>query len=129
VDLQLEFTEELPPVAGVRVQLQQVVLNLIRNGSDAMNGIEDRQRLLLIRTERDERDCVRLTIVDSGVGFDPQTAERLFEAFYTTKSNGMGIGLSVCRSIVERFRGRLWATQNEGPGATFSFSIPCCSNE
>jgi len=91
---------------------------------DAMKGIEDRPRVLLIRTEADECDCVRLTVVDSGSGFDSQAAERLFEAFYTTKSNGMGIGLSISRSIVERFGGRLWAMRNDGPGSTFSFSIP-----
>lgn len=128
VVLQLQLADDLAPVAGVRVQLQQVVLNLIRNGVDAMKGIEDHPRLLLIKTERDECDCVRLTVVDSGVGFDSQATESLFEAFYTTKSNGMGIGLSVCKSIIERFRGRLWAMRNDGPGATFSFSIPCFSS-
>jgi signal transduction histidine kinase len=125
VILQLELTDDLPPVSGLRGQLQQVILNLLRNGSEAMKNVEDRPRLLLIRTERDECDCVRFTIVDSGAGFDPQTTERLFEAFYTTKSSGMGIGLSVCKSIIEHFHGRLWAVHNNGPGATFSFSIPC----
>jgi signal transduction histidine kinase len=129
VVLQMDLAEDLPPVAGLRVQLQQVILNLVRNGSDAMKSVEDRPRLLLIRTELDACDHVRLTVVDSGIGFDVQAAEMLFEAFYSTKSNGMGIGLSVCRSIVERFRGRLWATRNDGPGATFSFSIPCFSND
>jgi signal transduction histidine kinase len=129
VVLQMEFTDDLPPVAGLRVQLQQVILNLLRNGSEAMKNIEDRPRLLLIRTEREVHDYVRLTVVDSGVGFDAQATEMLFEAFYTTKSSGMGIGLSVCRSIVERSRGRLWAMPNDGPGATFSFSIPCFSGD
>jgi signal transduction histidine kinase len=77
-----------------------------------------------IRTERDDGDRVRLTVRDAGTGFDRQSADSLFEAFYTTKSNGMGIGLSVSRSIIERHHGRLWAEANDGPGATFSFSIP-----
>jgi signal transduction histidine kinase len=79
---------------------------------------------LVIRTERDEDDHVRLTVQDTGVGFEPQAVGRLFEAFYTTKSGGMGIGLSVSRSIIESHHGRLWAAPNDGPGATFSFSIP-----
>src|SRR5258707_210553 len=103
---------------------QQVILNLLLNASDAMGGIDDRPRQILIRTERDEEDRVQLSVRDTGVGFGPQGADRLFDAFYTTKSNGMGIGLSVSRSIIESHRGRLWATPNDGPGATFSFSIP-----
>ena len=78
----------------------------------------------MIRTARDEGDSVRLAVQDAGVGFDPQSMDRVFEAFYTTKSDGMGIGLSVSRSIIEHHRGRLWAAPNDGPGATFSFSIP-----
>lgn len=127
VILRTELADDLPPVAGDRVQLQQVVLNLLRNAADAMSGVEDRPRLLLVRTERDEGGRVRLSVRDAGVGFDPQAADRLFEAFYTTKDDGMGIGLSVSRSIVESHQGRLWATPNDGPGATFSFSIPQAS--
>ena len=127
VVLRLELADDIPLVAGDRVQLQQVILNLLRNASDAMSGVDDRPRHLLIRTERDEGDRVRLTVQDAGVGFDPQAADRLFKAFYTTKNNGMGIGLSVCRSIIESHHGRLWATPNDGPGATFSFSIPHAS--
>ena len=78
----------------------------------------------MIRTERDEEDRVRLSVRDTGVGFAPQEVDRLFDAFYTTKSGGMGIGLSVSRCIIESHKGRLWATPNDGPGATFSFSIP-----
>jgi len=115
-------------VTGDRVQLQQVILNLVRNASDAMSTVDDRPRHLLIRACRDEGDRVRLTVQDAGVGFDPQAADRLFESFYTTKNNGMGIGLSVSRSIIESHHGRLWATLNEGPGATFSFSIPIASD-
>jgi C4-dicarboxylate-specific signal transduction histidine kinase len=119
-----ELADDLPPVTGDRVQLQQVILNLIRNGSDAMSSVDDRPRQLLIRTERDEGDRVSLTVQDAGTGFDPQAVERLFEGFYTTKNDGMGIGLSVSRSIIESHHGRLWATLNNGPGAAFSFSIP-----
>jgi len=122
--LRTELADDLPPVTGDRVQLQQVVLNLILNASDSMSGVDDRPRQLVIRTERDEDDHVRLTVQDAGVGFDPQGVERLFEAFYTTKSDGMGIGLSVSRSIIESHHGRLWAASNDGPGATFSFSLP-----
>jgi len=79
----------------------------------------------MVRTETDEGNCVRLTVQDSGLGFDPRLVGKLFEAFYTTKNDGMGMGLSVSRSIIESHRGRLWASLNDGPGATFSFSIPC----
>jgi len=119
-----ELADDLPPVPGDRVQLQQVILNLIRNGSHAMSGVDDRPRQLLIRTGRDEGDRVSLTVQDAGTGFDPQAVDRLFEAFYTTKDGGMGIGLSVSRSIIESHHGRLWARLNNGPGAAFSFSIP-----
>ena len=124
VILRPELADDLPRVTGDRVQLQQVILNLVRNASDAMSAVDDRPRHLLIRTDRDEGDRVRLTVQDAGVGFDPQAADRLFESFYTTKNDGMGIGLSVSRSIIESHHGHLWATLNEGPGATFSFSIP-----
>jgi signal transduction histidine kinase len=107
--------------------LQQVILNLLRNASDAMSAVDDRPRLLLIRTEGDEDDHVRLTVKDAGIGFATQPADRLFESFYTTKNDGMGIGLSVSRSIIESHHGRPWATLNNGPGATFSFSIPQAS--
>ena len=124
VVLRLELADDLPLVTGDRVQLQQVILNLVRNASDAMSAVDDRPRQLLIRTERDEDNRVRLTVHDAGVGFDPQAADRLFESFYTTKNDGMGIGLSVSRSIIESHHGRLWATLNNGPGAAFSFSVP-----
>ena len=124
VILRAELSDDLPHVTGDRVQLQQVILNLLRNASDAMSAIEDRPRHLTVSTALDEDDCVRLTVKDAGVGFDPQVMERLFEAFYTTKNDGMGIGLSVSRSIIENHHGRLWAEPNDGPGATFSFSIP-----
>ena len=120
-----DLAEDLPPVIGDRVQLQQVILNLIRNASDAMLGVDGRPKELLIKTARDESDRVRLSVIDAGVGFAPEAADKLFEAFHTTKTDGMGIGLSVSRSIIERHHGRLWAEANAGPGATFSFSVPC----
>ena len=129
VTLRSELGDDLPPVTGDRIQLQQVILNLLRNASDAMSTIDDRPRELLIRTERDEGNRVRVSIKDLGVGFQPQAPDRLFEAFYTTKNDGMGIGLSVSRAIIESHQGRLWAVENDGPGATFSFSIPCWREE
>jgi PAS domain S-box-containing protein len=125
VIVQQELVDDLPLVAGDRVQLQQVILNLLRNASDAMSTIDDRPRDLLIRTEPDDDDRVRLSVSDVGIGFEPQATDKLFEAFYTTKDEGMGIGLSVSRSIIERHHGRLWAMPNSGPGVTFSFSVPC----
>jgi signal transduction histidine kinase len=119
-----ELADDLPPVVGDRVQLQQVILNLLLNASDAMSGIDDRPRQLMISTARGDRDDLRVVVQDAGVGFNPETADKLFEAFYTTKRSGMGIGLSVSRSIIERHHGRIWAAGNDGPGATFSFSIP-----
>jgi PAS domain S-box-containing protein len=124
VMVQSELADDLPSVSGDRVQLQQVVLNLLRNASDAMAGVDDRPRQLTVRTELDEEDRVRLTVLDVGAGLQTQNADSLFAPFYTTKADGMGIGLSVSRSIIERHHGRLWAAPNEGPGATFSFSIP-----
>ena len=125
VILRNELGDNLPLVVGDRIQLQQVILNLLRNAADAMSTIDDRPRELVIRTERDEGDQVRLSVKDSGVGLTPQASDRLFDAFYTTKTDGMGIGLSVSRSIIDAHQGRLWATQNDGPGSTFSFAIPC----
>jgi signal transduction histidine kinase len=125
VTLRTELADGLPAVTGDRVQLQQVILNLLLNAAQAMNSVDDRSRRLMIRTEREGEDHVRLTVQDVGVGFAGKDVDRLFEAFYTTKTGGMGIGLSVSRSIIESHHGRLWAAPNDGPGATFSFSIPC----
>jgi PAS domain S-box-containing protein len=124
VILHPDFADDLPPIRGDRVQLQQVILNLIMNASDAMSEVTDRPRQMRIRTSRDEGARVRLTVSDSGTGFDPHDAERLFHAFYTTKSAGMGMGLSVSRSIIEGHDGRLWAAPNDDCGATFAFSLP-----
>jgi len=128
VVIQSELADDQPTVTGDRIQLQQVIVNLLRNASDAMLGVHDRPRQLLIRTEREDGDRVRMMVRDTGVGLDRQGMDKLFDAFYTTKRDGMGIGLSVSRSIVERHRGRLWAEPNDGPGATFSVSIPCGPN-
>ena len=125
VALRTELASGLTPVFGDCIQLQQVILNLLLNALDAMRGVDDRPRQLLVKTEPEEGDRVRLSVLDTGVGFDPQSAGRLFETFYTTKTDGMGMGLSLSRSIVESHHGRLWAASNDGPGAMFSFSIPC----
>ncbi|TIX88391.1 MAG: GHKL domain-containing protein, partial [Mesorhizobium sp.] len=127
--LRTAFADGLPLAGGDRVQLQQVIMNLLRNAADAMGGVDDRPRRLLVKTEPDEDNHVRLTVQDAGVGLTSVAAERLFEAFYTTKDDGMGIGLSVSRSIIESHNGRLWAASNDGPGATFSFSIPKYSGD
>lgn len=124
VTVRQELAGSLPIVVGDRVQLQQVILNLLRNASDAMSAVHDRPRELLIATQSDEGDRVRFSVKDVGVGFQAEAERRLFEPFYTTKADGMGIGLSVSRSIVESHHGRLWATPNDGPGVTFAFSIP-----
>jgi len=124
VILRTQLADNLPRVTGDRVQLQQVILNLLRNSSDAMSAVNDRPRELVFKTELEDGDHVRLSVRDTGKGFDPQTMDRLFHAFYTTKDGGMGMGLSVSRSIIENHQGRLWATANDGPGVTFMFTIP-----
>jgi signal transduction histidine kinase len=127
VSVRAELADDLPAVIGDRVQLQQVILNLLLNASEAMSNVDDRPRQLVIRTERDEGSRVRLTMQDTGVGVEPRAMDKLFEAFYTTKSSGMGIGLSVSRSIIESHQGRIWAAPNDGPGVSFAFSIPYAS--
>jgi len=123
--LQEEFTEPLPAINGDRVQLQQVILNLLLNAADAMSAVEDRPRTLRVRTQVDGGDSIKVLVQDSGVGLDPRGIDKLFEAFYTTKAHGLGIGLAISRSIIESHKGKLWAMANEGPGATFGFRIPC----
>ena len=122
VILRSELADDLPPVTGDRIQLQQVILNLLLNAVDALSAVDDRH--LLVRTEREEGRA-RVTVRDTGGGIDPASAEKLFDAFYSTKRDGMGMGLSVSRSIVEKHHGRLWVERCEGPGSTFAFSIPC----
>jgi PAS domain S-box-containing protein len=124
VVLRTDFTGDLSPVKGDRVQLQQVILNLIQNAIDSMTTVDDRIRQLQVETKRDEDDRVRLAVKDTGIGFASDAVERVFDSFYTTKGNGMGIGLAISRSIIEGHEGRLWVETNDGPGVTFSFSIP-----
>ncbi|WJK12204.1 PAS domain-containing sensor histidine kinase [Pseudomonas fluorescens] len=124
VVLHPQFAEALPLVRGDRVQLQQVILNLIMNAAEAMSAIHGRPRQLIVSTGLAPDESVYLAVKDSGNGVDPQDIERIFNAFYTTKSSGMGVGLSISRSIIERHDGKLWASANDGPGATFTFAIP-----
>jgi len=123
VALRAQLEGNIPPVLGDRVQLQQVVLNLIMNAIEAMSVVGDRARELIISTQSGEIDQVHVTVQDSGIGLDPQRMERIFDAFYTTKPEGMGMGLAISRSIVENHGGRLWAVPNDGPGATFQFTL------
>jgi len=122
--LRSDFANDLPVVVGDRIQLQQVILNLLTNAADAMLAVDDRPREIQIKTELDADDRVRVTVRDNGVGFDARDADKLFGAFFSTKPQGMGIGLSVSRSIIESHHGRIWAVKNDGPGATFAFAIP-----
>jgi PAS domain S-box-containing protein len=124
ISLRTELAPTLPMIVGDRVQLQQVIINLVMNGIEAMQPVTDRRRELVIRSDQDETHRVRISVTDCGVGISPEAANRLFNAFFTTKSNGMGMGLSICRSIVEAHEGRLSASPNEGPGATFQFVLP-----
>src|SRR5215210_3847888 len=119
--LRTELGANLPRVLGDRVQLQQVMLNLILNGLEAMHGVAGRH--LVIRTGREGNDRVQVAVQDSGAGIEPGLATSIFDAFYTTKRAGMGMGLSISRSIVEQHRGRLWVVPNDGPGSTFHFTI------
>jgi signal transduction histidine kinase len=123
VTLQMELAIDLPQILGNRVQLQQVILNLVMNGIEAMSAVTDRSRDLLIRSCKYESDKVLVAAQDSGIGIDSQNLEKIFDAFYTTKSQGMGMGLAISRSIVESHGGRLWAVPNIGPGATFQFTL------
>ena len=127
--VRLELTDDLPPVLADRVQLQQVIFNLLRNAADATSAIDDRPTEIVITTARDRTSGIRVSVRDSGPGFEPGVAEKLFDAFFTTKDDGMGVGLSVSRSIIENHGGRLWAVSNDGVGATFSFSIPSGTEE
>ena len=123
VSVRTQFAEGLPPVERRRVQLQQVILNLIVNAIEAMSGMNEAPRELLLSSEKAEPDAVLVAVHDSGPGLAPETLARLFDAFYTTKANGMGMGLSICRSIVESHGGRLWACANTPRGAIFQFTL------
>ena len=124
VALRMELEDVLPPVLGDRVQLQQVVLNLIMNGIDALKTVGDRPREVVVATQNGNPNHVQVIVRDSGIGLDAQSRERVFDAFYSTKHEGMGIGLSISRWIVSDHGGRLWFRENEGPGSSFQFTIP-----
>jgi signal transduction histidine kinase len=120
----MELAPALAMILGDRVQLQQVMINLVMNGVEAMHPVTDRPRELVIRSGQDETQQVLVSVTDCGVGISAENADRLFNAFFTTKSSGMGMGLSICRSIMEAHGGRLWATANVLHGATFQFTLP-----
>jgi C4-dicarboxylate-specific signal transduction histidine kinase len=124
VSLRTELASPLPMVLGDRVQLQQVIINLVMNGIEAMQSVTDRSRELVIRSGEDETGQVIVSVTDCGAGISAENAGRLFNPFFTTKSSGMGMGLSICRSIMEGHGGRLWATANVPHGATFQFILP-----
>jgi len=124
VVLRMELAGDLPRVLGDRVQLQQVILNLLMNGIEAMSTVTDRSRDLLLRSRQYESDKVLIAVQDSGIGLQPESLDHLFEAFFTTKLKGMGMGLAISRSIIEAHGGRLWAVPNDGPGVTFEFALP-----
>jgi signal transduction histidine kinase len=124
VAVRLEHASALPSILADKVLLQQVALNLVINGIEAMQSITDRVRELVIRSAQDDAQHVRVTVTDCGVGFPPDSADRLFSTLFTTKSNGMGMGLSICRSIVELHGGRIWAVPNMPYGASIQFTLP-----
>ena len=124
VTIRTHFADDLFPVSGDRVQLQHVVLNLVMNGMEAMRSVDQRARELVITTGNVDADHVQVTVEDSGIGLDPNTIGKIFDAFYTTKAGGMGMGLSISRSILEAHGGRLWAAAKDGPGTIFHFTLP-----
>jgi PAS domain S-box-containing protein len=128
VSLQIELAPTIPTIMGDRVQLQQVIINLVMNGLEAMQSVTDRPRELVIRSRLDETQQVLVSVTDGGIGISAENADRLFNAFFTTKSSGLGMGLSICRSIMEAHDGRLWATASMPHGATFQFTLPVNSD-
>jgi len=124
VSLRMELAPALPTVLGDRVQLQQVIINLVMNGIEAMQSVTDRPRELVVRSGQEEPGQALISVADCGVGISAENVDRLFNPFFTTKSGGMGMGLSICRSIIEAHGGRLWATANLPQGATFQFTLP-----
>ena len=124
VEVQTELAADLPAVLGDRVQLQQVLVNLIQNAIEAMSAVTDRPKRLVIRSESRGQDGVLVAVRDSGIGFDPKSDRRIFDAFFTTKAQGMGMGLAISRSIIEAHEGRLWASANSDHGATVQFTLP-----
>ena len=124
VSVQTRLAERLAAVEGDRVQLQQVILNLVLNAAEAMSAVDEGARELLFNTEQSRTNGARVAVRDSGPGIDPERRERVFDAFYTTKSSGVGMGLSICRSIIDAHGSRLWADANEPKGAAFQFTLP-----
>jgi signal transduction histidine kinase len=124
ISLRTQLAEALPATQGDRVQLQQVILNLLINAIEAMSGMSEGPRELLISTAKTDSEGVLVAVRDSGPGLAPESVDRLFESFYTTKPGGLGLGLSICRSIIEAHQGRLWATANSPRGAVFQFTLP-----
>jgi C4-dicarboxylate-specific signal transduction histidine kinase len=123
IALEIQLYDQVPVILADRIQLQQVILNLVMNAIEAMSGVSDGPRELLIRSGTDDSKQLMISVHDSGPGIDSENLDHLFEAFYTTKSQGLGMGLAISRSIIEAHGGRLWATANDGPGATFQFTL------
>jgi signal transduction histidine kinase len=127
VAVQTTLPADLPFALGDRVQLQQVVMNLVMNGADAMSGVTERPRVLQIESKVDGESCIQVTVKDSGIGIQEAIRHRIFDPLFTTKPTGMGMGLSICRSIVESHGGRLWASPGTTHGTDFQFTIPIAS--
>jgi signal transduction histidine kinase len=123
------LTHDVPRVLADRVQLQQVLINLIANAADAMSDVTDRPRTVTISSRRNDEWQVEVAVVDAGVGIDPKYRNRIFEPFFTTKTDGMGMGLAICRGIVEACGGRLWATSNSDCGTAVRFALPAAATE
>jgi C4-dicarboxylate-specific signal transduction histidine kinase len=123
VAIRFELASSVPPVRGDRIQLQQVIVNLAVNGMEAMAMVRDRERVLTVRTQGPQSDRVLVAVEDAGVGIEPENINRAFSAFHTTKPDGLGMGLSICRSIIEAHGGQVWASPNAGPGMTFQFTL------
>ena len=120
--IRTQFADDISPVLADQVQVQQVVLNLVMNGIEAMGSVGERE--LVITTRNMDLEQVQVTFEDTGIGIDPNTIQKIFDPFYTTKSTGMGMGLSISRSILQHHGGRLWAAAKEGPGTSFHFTLP-----
>jgi C4-dicarboxylate-specific signal transduction histidine kinase len=129
VMLDTQLTSDVPPVLADRVQLQQVLINLITNAVDAMSDIIDRPRTLIVRSNCNNELQVEVAVTDAGIGIDPKYRDRIFDPFVTTKANGMGMGLAICRGIVEAYGGRIWATSNPDFGTTVGFALPAAATE
>jgi signal transduction histidine kinase len=129
VAVRTRFAPNLTAVWGDRVQLQQVVMNLVLNAVEAMGSIDERARMLIVTTEQTGDGGIRVAVHDSGPGIDPKDLEQVFKPFYTTKGGGVGMGLSICRSIITAHGGRLWAEANQPRGAVFQFSLPAAGED